>query len=203
MATRRKQVTLAETREAIARLREEIELKIHLAKMDTRDAWASLLPDIRAIENDLKSFSQPRAEPRASDILFDEAKLQTHLALMNARDAWEKIEPKIAPIVDHIAQAGQAVVEAIRTTEEQGAVKGKHRAAKRAAMQKKIEKEAKARRKKVRAELARAQASIEAAANDALGQIRLGIESLRDSFSRPSSTKTATKPHTAHHKKAA
>lgn len=203
MATPRTEKSLEQTREAIARLREEIELKVHLARMDTRDAWASLLPDVKAIENSLKSFSQrPGSEPSPSGILFDEAKLQTHLALMNARDAWEKIEPKIAPIVDHLAQAGQAVVEAIRTTEEQGASKSRHRDAKRAAIRKKIEKEAKARRKKVRADLERAQASIEAAANDALGQIRLGIESLRDSFSSKSSTKTATKTHTAHHKAA-
>lgn len=182
--------------DALKRLRDEVELKIHLATMDTRDAWESLKPDIDALQKKFGEAIHSETTTRPAKILFDEARLQMHLAVMNARDAWDAIEPKILPIVDHLEQAAREVGKAARTTEEQGRVRDRQRAkhrvqhqTRRAKARAKLEKEAAKRRARVRADLRRAQEALDAAAKDAVGQIKLGIEAFRDAVAK--STKRA------------
>lgn len=106
---------------ALERLVEDIGLKVHLASMDVRDAWASLEPDILALQKALRR-PPPRRRKGASParMVLEEAGLQVHLAALDAADRWEAIERRLGPIIDHLANAGRSVTDAVKVVEREG-----------------------------------------------------------------------------------
>ena len=92
----------------LARLRDEMMLKIHLAEMDARDAWNQISPEVEKVEKRLEESAR-----RAVDGVGDEAELQLHLAFMDARERWGELEGHLRGIASRVRRAGTQAIEAL------------------------------------------------------------------------------------------
>jgi hypothetical protein len=88
-----------DTAKSLAMLREDIELKIHLASTDASGLWKALKPQWKTIEQNFRllvSLHSAIMDWYAPDA-FDEAALQIHLGLMDAK-TW------VSPIMEELGR---------------------------------------------------------------------------------------------------
>lgn len=87
---------------ALAALREEARLKLHLAGMEARTLWEEeLRGDLESLEDGLHK-AVAKGLQSAGD-----ARVQAHLGLMEARTLWETLEPRVSDTIDRIRVAAR------------------------------------------------------------------------------------------------
>lgn len=148
----------------MGRMRDELQLQLHLAGMDAKDAWDALAEQLQAIEQNLERARQ------ASTTTAGEARLQAHLALMEARDRWSELQPRLQAV----ARAATGSESRVESNLAEALRDLSHR----------IEAERPQRREALQTQLDQAAEGADEAAQQGLEQLRSGVEQVRDLASR-------------------
>ncbi len=163
---------------AFERLVDDIKVKVRLGRMDVKDAWESLQPDITDFRKALAASIPRRTKAgtkkarSVARMAVDEVELQAHLAAMEAAERWEPIERRLSPIIEHLKRGGAALGAMVTMTEEEGA-------------QRRIDREK--RREAAAKDFGQAREEVAAAARDARMTLLAAIDSLRDRLARVTS----------------
>lgn len=94
---------LTQAREGIARLRDEVRVRVHLAGLEAKQAWEGLETQLGRAQTRLE-----QAARSAEQGLHDgPAGLEVHLAVMEARDRLRELAPALQAIRARIERAGE------------------------------------------------------------------------------------------------
>lgn len=152
------------TAEDLERLRDELQLKMHLAGMEARSAWERIEPELRHMAAELRRGAEEGGD--------GQARLDAHLAMMEASERWERVAPLLSPLAAHLLTAGAVAAEDLEARLRGVREGGEPRPRERPEAEGAGDAEARARRERLRREL-------EAAGNDAAGLARRALTSLR------------------------
>lgn len=94
---------LEQAKKDLTTLRDELKVKMHLAKMNAADAWTALEPALQKVERGLED-----AASKAGDAT-EKVRLQAHLGLAQLKDQWPGIEQAVGQVVDDMKKAGDNV----------------------------------------------------------------------------------------------
>jgi hypothetical protein len=96
----------------LQRLRQEVELRLHLAGMDARDAWGEVRGRLQNMERAFRRLGE------RVGTAGNEAEMQLHLGILELQDRWNEVELHLGRIVDEIERG----TEKARRAAEQGRV---------------------------------------------------------------------------------
>lgn len=87
---------VAEAKADLARLKDELKLKMNLGRKEAADLWQSLEPALHKAEKSLDAAVAQLNEGA------DEARLQAHLGVAEVKKSWPGLERAVADIIDDV-----------------------------------------------------------------------------------------------------
>jgi hypothetical protein len=95
--------SIEQAKQEIARMRDEMKVKLHLAKKDAQEAWKDLEPKITQIERKLDE-----AASGAGD-MAEKARLQATLAMQEVKSQWPGLEKAVGQILADVKKGADDV----------------------------------------------------------------------------------------------
>lgn len=87
----------------LAQVRDELRVKLHLAKQDAQDAWKAMEPKIKTVENRLEELAQK------ANAAGDEARLQASLGAAEVKARWPGLERALSQVVADVKRGARDV----------------------------------------------------------------------------------------------
>lgn len=109
---------VADAKADLARLRDELKLKVSLGRKDAADLWAKVEPALQKAEKKLESAAtqfEKGVEQGA-----EEARLQAHLGVAEVKKSWPGLEGAVTDIINDV----KAAAADARTELDEARVKG-------------------------------------------------------------------------------
>lgn len=95
--------TLEEAKGDLAQVRDELRVKLHLAKQDAQDAWKAMEPKIQTVERKLDEVA------KKANAAGDEARLQASLGAAEIKARWPGFERALGQLVDDVKRGAKDV----------------------------------------------------------------------------------------------
>lgn len=96
--------TLEEAKGDLAQVRDELRVKLHLAKQDAQDAWKAMEPKIQTVEKKLEEVAQK------AGAAGEEARLQASLGAAEIKARWPGLERALGQLVADVKRGARDVV---------------------------------------------------------------------------------------------
>jgi hypothetical protein len=97
----------------LRRVRDELNVRVHLAGMEANDAWKKVQGRLHRMEQNLERLGErAMAAPGQAEVQF-------HLGVLEAQERWSEVEAEVARILDEIEKVPEAAKRVVDRTRVQ------------------------------------------------------------------------------------